>query len=156
MKKFSFILAVLICAYATAAFAYTTLFVVNCRESITLRESPSVYAAEIAQIPLGQAVGYIADAGNGFYKINYDGLIGYALSQYLSSQSPNNSARYGTVVNCRQSITLRVAPSIHAEEIIQMPLGARVRFLGGAANDFYKVEYQGMTGYALRAYIELD
>ena len=142
--------------YATAAFAYTTLFVVNCRESITLRADPSVYAPELAQIPLGQAVSYLGDAGNGFYKINYDGLIGYALSQYLSSQSPNNSARYGTVVNCRQSITLRTAPSIHAEEIIQMPLGARVRFLGDAANDFYKVEYQGMTGYALRAYIALD
>ena len=156
MKKFALLLTALICTFTATAFAYTTLFVVNCRESITLRESPSVYAAEIAQIPLGQAVGYIADAGNGFYKINYDGLIGYALSQYLSSQSPNNSARYGTVVNCRQSITLRVAPSIHAEEIIQMPLGARVRFLGGAANDFYQVEYQGMTGYALRAYIELD
>lgn len=156
MKKTTLLLAVLIFTYSTAAFAYTTLFVVNCRESITLRESPSVYAAEIAQIPLGQAVSYLGDAGNGFYKINYDGLIGYALAQYLSSRSTNNSARYGTVVNFRKSITLRTSPSIHAEEIIQMPLGARVRFLGGAANDFFKVEYQGLTGYALRAYIELD
>lgn len=156
MKKFLLILTILICTFAATAFAYSTLFVVNCRESITLRESPSVYAAELAQIPLGQAVGYIEDAGNGFYKINYDGLIGYALAQYLSSRSPNNSARYGTVVNCRQSITLRVAPSIHAEEILQIPLGARVRFISGAANDFFKVEYQGLTGYALRAYIELD
>lgn len=155
MKKVSLIAAVLVCIFAATAFAYTTLFVVNCRESITLRRDPSVYSPELAQIPLGQAVSYLGDAGNGFYKINYDGLIGYALAQYLSSQSPN-SARYGTVVNCRQSITLRVAPSVQAEEIIQMPLGARVRFLGSAANDFYKVEYQGMTGYALRAYIALD
>ena len=156
MKKLTIILAVLICTFTATAFAYTTLFVVNCRESITLRRDPSVYSPELAQIPLGQAVSYLGDAGNGFYKINYDGLIGYALSQYLSSQSPNNSARYGTVVNCRQSITLRTSPSIHAEEIIQIPLGARVRFLGNAANDFYQVEYQGMTGYALRAYIALD
>ncbi len=156
MKKVTLLLTLLTFTFAATAFAYTTLFVVNCRESITLRSDPSVYAPELAQIPLGQAVSYLGDAGNGFYKINYDGLIGYALAQYLSSQSPNNSNRYGTVVNCRQSITLRVAPSVQAEEIIQMPLGARVRFISNAANDFFKVEYQGMTGYALRAYIALD
>ena len=156
MKKITIFLTLLTLAFATTAFAYTTLFVVKCRESITLRSDPSVYAPELAQIPLGQAVSYLGDAGNGFYKINYDGLVGYALAQYLSSQSPNNYARYGTVVNCRQSITLRTAPSVNAEEIIQMPRGARVRFIESAANDFFKVEYQGMVGYALRAYIELD
>ena len=146
----------LICMAAATAFAYTTMFVVNCRVSITLREEPSTYAAEIAQIPLGQAVGFIEDAGNGFYKVNYDGLVGYALAQYLSTSSSNSSARYGSVVNCRQSITLRTEPSVESAEITQIPLGARVKFLGNAANDFYHVEYQGRTGYALRTYIRLD
>lgn len=155
MKKLSFILTLIIFTFAATAFAYTTLYVVNCRESITLREDPSVYSPEMAQIPLGEPVRFIEDVGNGFYKVNYEGLTGYALAEYLSSQAPT-SARYGTVINCRKSITLRTAPSVHAEEIIQMPLGARVRFIDSAANDFFKVEYQGMVGYALRAYIELD
>lgn len=61
-----------------------TYFVVNCREWITLRDIPSVYGESLARIPLGQAVGFIENVGNGFYKINYDGLVGYSLAQYLS------------------------------------------------------------------------
>lgn len=159
MKKFSLLLAILILIPTCAAFAsnnvVATYFVVNCNESITLREAPSVYAAEITQIPLGQAVGFIENAGNGFYKINYDGLIGYALAQYLAPSS-QSSARYGTVVNCRESITLRENPSVDSYEILQIPLGARVRYLGNAGNEFYRVEYRGYTGYALKAYIALD
>ena len=159
MKKFSMLLAVLICLVASSVSAnnnvVATYFVVNCRQSITLRESPSVYAAEITQIPLGQAVGFIANVGNGFYKINYDGLIGYALAQYLAPSS-QSSARYGTVVNCRESITLREYPSVSSYEILQIPLGARVKYLGNISGEFYRVEYRGYVGFALKAYIALD
>lgn len=62
---------------------YTTMRVVNCRESITLRTSPSTAAAEICQIPLGATVSYIEVAANGFYKIVYLGRTGYALASYL-------------------------------------------------------------------------
>lgn len=61
-----------------------TYFVVNCKQSITLREAPSVDAAEITQIPLGKPVTFIENAGNGFFKVNYDGLIGFALASYLA------------------------------------------------------------------------
>ena len=159
MRKIFGLTITLVCLFASVALAgnnvIATYFVVNCRESITLRESPSVYARELAQIPLGQAVGFIETAPNGFCKVNYDGLIGYALSEYLS---PNRQSynRGATVVNCRQSITLREDPSIYAYELAQIPLGARVRYLGIETNSFYKVEYRGMVGYVLKTYIELD
>ena len=112
MKKFFVLTATLVCLLTATAFAennvVATYIVVNCRESITLRATPSVYAEELAQIPLGQDVGFIDDVGNGFYKINYDGLVGFALAEYLT---PQKSARTGTVVNCRESITLRETPS---------------------------------------------
>ena len=159
MKKISVCLAIFICALAANVSAsnnvVATYFVVNCRESITLRDAPSVYAGEITQIPLGQAVGFIANVGNGFYKINYDGLVGYALAQYLSSY-PRSEMRYGTVVNCRQSITLRELPSVDSYEIMQIPLGARVKYLGNTVGEFYRVEYRGAVGFALKAYIALD
>ena len=159
MKKISVCLALLICAIASSVSAsnnvVATYFVVNCRESITLRDAPSVYAGEITQIPLGQAVGFIANVGNGFYKINYDGLIGYALAQYLAPSS-QSSARYGTVVNCRESITLREYASVDSYGIMQIPLGARVRYLENTSGEFYRVEYRGAVGFALKAYIALD
>lgn len=160
MKKFSVLIAVLIFSFTFSVSAarnnvVATYFVVNCRESITLRDAPSVYANEITQIPLGQAVGFIANAGNGFYKINYDGLVGFALAQYLAPSS-QSSARYGTVVNCRESITLRETPSVYGYEIMQIPLGARVRYLENTSTEFYRVEYRGEVGFALKAYIALD
>ncbi len=134
----------------------STMFVVNCRQSITLRAAPSVYAREITQIPLGQAVGFIESAGNGFYKINYDGAIGYALAEYLSADR-SGAAIGGTVVNCRVSITLRDAPSVQAYELMQIPLGERVTVIYGEDTDsFYKVRYRGVTGYVLKTYIRLD
>ena len=70
MKKFFALIATLVCLLTATVFAennvVATYIVVNCRESITLRATPSVYADELAQIPLGQAVGFIEDIGNGF------------------------------------------------------------------------------------------
>ena len=158
MKKFFALTALAIFLVASTASAnnniIATYFVVNCRESITLRAEPSVYARELAQIPLGQAVGFIEEVGD-FYKINYDGLVGYALATYLSP-NPNDSTHWATVVNCRQSITLREEASVHARELLQIPLGARVRYLGVETNSFYEVEYRGEVGYVLKTYIELD
>ena len=123
-----------------------TYFVVNCRESITLRSAPSVYADEITQIPLGQAVGFIENAGNGFYKINYDGLIGYALAQYLSpNKYGGSSVRYARVVNCRDWISLREYPDTNSYALRRIP-----------GNGFYRIEYDGIVGYALQAYLELE
>lgn len=139
-----------------------TYYVVNCKQSITLRTEPSTSASEITQIPLGQAVGYIENAGNGFYKINYDGAIGYSLASYLSASKPNNTASSGTsytyakVVNAEEFITLRSSPSTTASEITKIPAGAYVTYLGTAANGFYNIEYNGMSGYGLQSYLEIQ
>ena len=60
------------------------------------------------------------------------------------------------VVNCNESITLRVSDSTNAKEIRQIPLGAAVSFMENAANGFYKVSYNGSTGYALASYLSVD
>lgn len=67
----------------SAAPVYSTMKVVNCKESITLRTSPSTSASEICQIPLYSVVSYIEPAANGFYKVSYLGRTGYALASYL-------------------------------------------------------------------------
>ena len=133
-----------------------TYYVVNCNEWITLRSEPSTYASSLAHIPLGQAVGYIEEAGNGFYKINYDGLVGYGLSDYLSSNKPSRPAyRQAQVVNCKEWITLRSHPSTSAASLARIPLGAYVTYINESTDGFYYIEYNGMRGYSLQAYLEL-
>lgn len=134
-----------------------TYYVVNCKESITLRNAPSTSASEITQIPLGKAVGFIENADNSFSKINYDGLTGYVLTSYLSSDKPiveQQKGRRAQVVNCKEWITLRSSPSTSASSLGHIPLGAYVECVGDAENEFYKVEYEGKRGYALKAYLE--
>lgn len=135
---------------------YVTYYVVNCKQSITLRTSPSTEAGEICQIPLGSAVSYISAASNGFYYISYNGNTGYALASYLSSSSGGSYYDTCRVVNCKQSITLRPGPDVDSGEICQIPLGATVSFVGTAANDFYEIYYMGNHGYALASYLEFQ
>lgn len=64
------------------------MYVVNCKSSITLRSAADVNSSEMAQIPYGTPVGVVNEGQNGFYKVKYNGLIGYASSAYLSSTMP--------------------------------------------------------------------
>ncbi|MGI6007219.1 MAG: SH3 domain-containing protein [Ruminococcus sp.] len=147
-----------------APISYETYYVVNCQESITLRNSPSTKGGEICQIPFGSAVSYVAAAENGFYEIIYNGSTGYALAAYLDVkpqseppvQQPSNSDTYLQVVNCQESITLRKAPSTSADSFCQIPLGATVKYLEPSENGFCMVSYQGYTGYVLVSYLSVQ
>ena len=146
----------------TQAQVLTTLYVVNCNESITLRVSDSTNAKEIKQIPLGAAVSFMENAANGFYKVSYNGSTGYALASYLSVDPYNHyvastkasTVWSGKVVRCNEYITLRRTPSTKGEEITKIPLGAIVTVYSGADNGFYYIDYDGFEGYALAGYID--
>lgn len=146
----------------TQAQVLTTLYVVNCNESITLRVSDSTNAKEIRQIPLGAAVSFMENAANGFYKVSYNGSTGYALASYLSvdpydhyvASTTASAVWSGKVVRCNEYITLRRTPSTKEEEITKIPLGAIVTVYSGADNGFYYINYDGFEGYALAGYID--
>ena len=60
-------------------------YVVNCRESITLRESPSTKAREIMQIPLHSVIMVYNSVGSDFLYVSYQGYYGYVLASYVES-----------------------------------------------------------------------
>ena len=155
----------------TAANYSETMFVSNCAESISLRESPSTQARALRQIPFGAPVTVLASAENGFYQVIYNGVTGYSLASYLVSYQPSESERlerpagstvssntsggYRTMycVNCREYITLRSIPSTSGADLAHIPLGASVSYVGTAENGFYEVIYNGRRGYALAQYL---
>lgn len=134
-----------------------SLWVVLCKESISLRSEPSTSSEALLQIPLFDSVKYLGDASNGFVKVEYNGVTGYALREYLDEYEPQIAIRENRkVVNCNESISLRESPSTSAEALCQIPLGATVFVISDSANGFYKVEYDGMTGYALAEYLSYE
>ena len=90
MKKIIFLATFLIAltVFSASTSATKVLFVANCNQSITLRESPSINSNEITQIPLGQGVaiidGYSAsypNEGPDFYLVRVpNGTYGYIVS----------------------------------------------------------------------------
>ena len=59
-----------------------------------------------------------------------------------------------TVVKCSEYTYLRARPNSRAEELARIPLGAEVTFEGYANDEFYRVTYQGQTGYAMINFLE--
>ena len=93
------------CVYAsnkTSGYEYgQTLYVVNCKEWISLRTKPSTSSEAILRIPLFAGVTYLADADNGFLNVSYHGKSGYALAKYLDEFEPQIAiGEYMEVYNC--------------------------------------------------------
>lgn len=87
--------------------------------------------------------------------INGDSYVDYLYNAQYSYEGP--TAKNNLIVsNCEQSITLRTSASTGASEICQIPLNATVKFEQYAGNGFYKITYNGMTGYSLADYLELN
>ena len=132
------------------------MYVVNVANSIYLRSQPVENDSNIIKtIPLGAQVGYISNCGNGFYKIMHNGNIGYAKQMYLSSyQTTSSGSGDLTVVNVAHSIYLRSEPVENSSNIIcEIPVGSKVKFVSGGTGEFYKISWNGYTGYAKSMYL---
>ena len=137
------------------------MWVCNVQNSIYLRTNPSEAAPVITTIPLNTKVYYIDTCGS-WYKISYNGQMGYSKVQYLTasepytpSYNPSYSSSYRTVTGVKHSVYLRVraiADTSQSNIICEVPLGATVRYLG-TVGDYTKVSYSGYTGYISSQYL---
>lgn len=114
------------------------MYVVNCETSITLRTEPDVNSAGITQIPYGMPVGIIAEGMNGFYKGNYNGMIGYASSAYLSTAPPAPVQTQPPV----QQPTANVSPR-DAEEFVAASLRAFVNGINTGDTSYISYYFTG-------------
>lgn len=117
----------------------------DCREFITLRESPSVTAQALARIPAGETVQWLGRRGE-FSWVYYEGTLGYVLSGYL--RTPGEAV----YAQCEEFISLREAPSVTAGVLTRIPKGGEMTLLD-YSGDFARVSYQGQEGYVLSDYI---
>ncbi len=128
-----------------------TFYTVNAENYINLRASASSQAEVLVEVPRGESVRFLEEKDGEFLKVEYDGKTGYAHGDYLRLHSTD--AETLTVVNCRESVTLRKEPSTSAEALANVPLGSQVRYLFDVAGEFLKVAYDNETGYILTEYL---
>lgn len=139
-------------------------YVANVDYSIYFRSAPAeVDSNIICEIPLGTLIGFIENPDATFAKINYNGSIGYVKQAYLSSDYPiiNNYINWNSpmrVVNVKNSIYLRSTPSESSDSniIMEIPVGSTVYYQDTPNGTFYKIYYNGTTGYSKQDYLSFD
>lgn len=61
--------------------------------NLNLRSSPSTNSAILAKMPKGSSVTVLNNEGNGWYRISYKGITGYASSRYIAVNNTQTSSK---------------------------------------------------------------
>ncbi len=127
-----------------------------------LTNGPSVTSGNIVLLPNGTPVKALAFQ-NGWYKVNYEGTIGWLDSQYTSANGKNILSNISTPKHQIQTFTqhkvngtvtvdcdglwLNKEPFVNDGNLIIVPQGTKLKATAESNNGWYKVTYKGITGW---------
>ena len=142
------IAAITICASATEL--KTGIGVVN--SSLRLRAKPNTDADIISTAAPGDNVVIIREV-DGWYLVDYNLDIGYMSSDYITFKERENvELGYGRVNT--SAVNMRSQPSSDSDLVYQLPYGEEAYIIGFNCG-WYKVQYNGATGYIRSDLLEL-
>ena len=122
-------------------------------DALRLRESASTDSTILATAPSGDTVVVLADAGNGWYKVDYNSIEGYMSGEYLDVQATADvKIGYGKVSTGGSTLNMRSGPATSYSRVATLSDGAVVDIVG-IDNGWYKVTYNGATGYVSSDYM---
>lgn len=130
---------------------------------LNFRLGPSTNDTVIGGLSEGTTFTILSES-NGWYKINYDGTIGYVYGYYVSvgnnssslSNSSSNTSKSGVVSNLNSGVDLnfRSGPNTDYSIIGELSEGTSVTILS-ENNGWYKINYDGTVGYVYSDYISI-
>lgn len=118
--------------------------------AVNLRTGAGTGNAIIATVGEGTALIVEADTGSGWYKVNYDGEIGYMSADYLSFSETMDLTAQGWVDG--SDVRMRAAAGTDSEIVRVTTYGESVEILG-VDGEWYKVSAGGKTGYIRGDYV---
>ena len=140
--------AVLLSAVLTALLAVTALAAelsiavgATTGSSLRLRSQPSTSADTITYLDKGVAVGIIEKL-SGWYKVAYEGDVGYVSADYIVVDQDNVFSTYG--ITNADDVNARSAPSTSASILFSIKEDYTVSVIG-FANGWYKITSNGVT-----------
>lgn len=125
--------------------------------NLNMRSGPSTSTSKIGYIKAGTAIQYIS-ASNGWYKVKYNGITGWVISTYVkwggNTTNNNNtgSIKNTTTITIRENLNMRSGPSTSYGRVCLIKKGSVVTSTE-KSNGWYKVKYNGMTGWVLGQYV---
>lgn len=147
---------------------------VTAKEVTNLRNQPSqaedVYI--LFSLQNGQTARRIGYSSSGWSKLEYEGLVCYAVSNYLTTDiygtGTDSAAQHKDgietqfapadyQVTAKEKVNLRSIPSVEREDsvvICQLKKGDVAQCVGTSDNGWSKLNYNGTTCYAVSSYLE--
>ena len=134
---------------------YEEMQIVGCPGWTPLREMADVNAKELAKIPNGAVVTHCVYYADDFTYVEYNGLEGYVLTEYITLGTenvaePDLSVKY--VTNCEVEVSLRAEPTSSSKRLAWVQKNTTIEALG-AENGYFLVCYDGEYGYIFGDYL---
>ena len=150
MLLLSAISTVLLAGFAAAAESQQAVAVgATTGSSLRLRADASTSASVITTLDQDVAVAVLDDSIDGWYKVNYNGNVGYVSADYLVIDQDNVFTSYGRVSG--DGVNVRSAPSTSGGTLATVNDGAMVT-VNGFVDGWYDVTCQ----YGTKGYIRSD
>lgn len=127
--------------------------------NLRVRQSPSTSALTIGYLLSGQEVEITGESGD-WYKINFNGKVGYSHKDYItkisSNDSNNNSSAFdkeGTV-NATDGLRVRNGAGTNSSILGVLNHGTTVKIVGENGS-WYKIKYGSGYGYVHKDYVTI-
>lgn len=123
--------------------------------NVNLRATASTSGNILKVIPNGsKVIVQTAQPKNGFYQVKHNGTVGWTYGQYYEpTGGSSGSVANGAVMTATADVNLREGPGTSYDVILVVPMGDSVNVADPAPqNGFYKVTYQGNTGWSSGQY----
>lgn len=144
-------------------------------DALRLRAKADSGSVVLSMAYKGDKVDVLADAGNGWYQVSLNGVTGYMSGEYLkaswNTQASAPAANTVTVapqavpttdspasgnvkvnLSAGEVLNLRSGASTQSSKLASIP-GGTVLALEGTSGNWYKVTYNGVTGYVSAEYM---
>lgn len=122
-------------------------------DNLNIRQNSNTGSAVIGQIPAGEKAIILEKLPNGWARVRYNSVEGFASGNFLCV-CQENTAQKGRVNTGGSNLNLRKEPSLNSAVITRIPDNSTVNILGSSGN-WYNVNYMGQVGYVLKEFISL-
>ena len=128
---------------------------VDSDDVLNLRSEPNANSKIIRKMKPNEKM-EILDNTNKWYKVKFDGVVGYAHSGYIITSSNSNSiSSSGKVSTGTSNLNVRSEADINSNIVGKLKSGTTVEIKGDAVNGWYPINYQNSIRYVSANYIQL-
>ena len=123
-------------------------------DALRLRNEANTTSTILATASEGDTVVILEDAGNGWYKVDYNTVEGYMSGEYLTVSAQSDvTIGYGLVQAGGSTLNVRSGPGTTYSKVTTLSDGAVVSIVG-IDNGWYKIKTSsGATGYVSSEYM---